>query len=153
MQFYRLSTVGTDWGRGDILYTGKTPLDSGDLLHHSMVEQSRESDMRCWWSRWERIGWPTRPVEGPHPSWRFDVLRVIRLVPFSEVNALVSRRYTDIVTTSDVMRKLYALVSCCYGFDVFVDVLNSLTKCRPSTCKQPELVAALVQTVYVNNDE
>ena len=73
----------------------------------------------------------------------FDVLRVVGLVPLSEVDALVSRRYADMVTVADVMRKLYVLVSWSYGFDVFADVLNSLPKCRPSTRKQNRVSGGL----------
>jgi len=60
------------------------------------------------------------------------VLPDVRLVPLSEVHALVPRRHADVVSIAEMFSIICIFVAFHHRLNVFVDVVYALTKRCPS---------------------
>ena len=82
---------------------------------------------------------PLGEFQGHSPSSRLDftVLGVERLIKSANVDAAVTGCDTNVNGTANVMTKCDGLVAASDGVDVFVDVENHLTQCRPSVIQAP----------------
>jgi len=58
------------------------------------------------------------------------------LVEFSHVDALITRRNTNVVGSADVGSELYGFAAFHHRFRVLVDIVNDLTKCSPSVTRK-----------------
>jgi len=61
-----------------------------------------------------------------------EIFRVVRLKPFSEVDASITRGHADVVGPADMVKKFHVLITFQQSLHILVDVVYDLTKCSPS---------------------